>query len=144
MVLIKSITHNMGKGPIVGRRKEEKKRDLEAKEPGQEYGKVVKMLGNGRLTAYCYDGVTRLCHIRGKMLKQVWVAVGDLVLVSLRDFQDAKGDIIIKYTPEEVREMKARKWVPDTAMSTSEHGESHSDQTSFEFASFDDVDIADI
>lgn len=131
----------MGKGPIVGRRKEEKKRDLEAKEPGQEYGKVVKMLGNGRLTAYCYDGVTRMCRIRGKMLKQVWVAAGDLVLVSLRDFQDAKGDIILKYTPEEVREMRARKWVPE---STAEHGESPLDQASFEFASFDHVDVADI
>jgi hypothetical protein len=40
-----------------------------------EYGKVLKMLGNGRLEAYCYDGISRLCHIRGKMRKQVWVAV---------------------------------------------------------------------
>jgi translation initiation factor 1A len=134
----------MGKKPMAGRRKEEKKRDLEAKEPGQEYGKVVKMLGNGRLTAYCFDGVTRMCRIRGKMLKQVWVAVGDLVLVSLRDFQDAKGDVILKYSPEEVREMRARKWVPDTATSSAEHGEGPSDQAAFEFASFDSVDVADI
>jgi initiation factor 1A len=43
--------------------------------PFAEYAKVLKMLGNGRLEAYCYDGITRLCHIRGKMRKQVWVAV---------------------------------------------------------------------
>ena len=29
------------------------------------------MLGNGRLEAYCFDGVTRLCHIRGKLRKKV-------------------------------------------------------------------------
>lgn len=29
------------------------------------------MLGNGRLEAYCMDGVKRLCHIRGKMRKKV-------------------------------------------------------------------------
>lgn len=28
---------------------------------------------------------------------EVWVAQGDIVLVSLRDFQDEKGDIILKY-----------------------------------------------
>ena len=41
------------------------------KEDGQEYAQVVKMLGNGRLEAYCFDGVTRLCHIRGKLRKKV-------------------------------------------------------------------------
>ena len=36
-----------------------------------EYGRVQKMLGNGRVEAYCYDGKTRLCNIRGKMRKKV-------------------------------------------------------------------------
>ena len=31
------------------------------------------MLGNGRLEATCIDGNKRLCHIRGKMRKKVWV-----------------------------------------------------------------------
>ena len=30
------------------------------------------MLGNGRLEAMCFDGVKRLCHIRGKLRKKVW------------------------------------------------------------------------
>ena len=61
---------------------EEYKRELEFKEDGQgnktyfssdllEYGRVQKMLGNGRVEAYCYDGKTRLCNIRGKMRKKV-------------------------------------------------------------------------
>ena len=29
------------------------------------------MLGNGHIEAYCFDGVTRACHIRGKMRKKV-------------------------------------------------------------------------
>ena len=29
------------------------------------------MLGNGRLEAMCFDGVRRLCHIRGKLRKKV-------------------------------------------------------------------------
>ena len=31
------------------------------------------MLGNGRLEAMCFDGVRRLCHIRGKLRKKVWM-----------------------------------------------------------------------
>jgi translation initiation factor 1A len=36
-----------------------------------EYAKVKRMLGNGRLEAYCFDGKDRQCHIRGKMRKKV-------------------------------------------------------------------------
>ncbi len=38
-----------------------------------EYAQVLRMLGNGRLEAMCIDGTKRLCHIRGKMRKKVWV-----------------------------------------------------------------------
>ena len=48
------------------------------------------MLGNGRLEAFCFDGVNRLCHIRGKLRKRVWIGVGDIVLLGLREFQDQK------------------------------------------------------
>ena len=35
------------------------------------------MLGNGRLEAHCFDGVSRLCHIRGKLRKKVREREGD-------------------------------------------------------------------
>ena len=81
------------------------------------------MLGNGRLEAQCIDGTKRLCHIRGKMRKKVWVNTvrvfvcyipwlhasvectqslrirdfqGDIILVGLRDYQDEKADVILK------------------------------------------------
>jgi initiation factor 1A len=41
---------------------------------------VIKMLGNGRLEAMCFDGhgnTKRLAHIRGKLRKKVWVNQGD-------------------------------------------------------------------
>ena len=65
---------NKGKGGKNRRRgkneNEETKRQLEFKEPGQEYAQVVRMLGNGRCECYCFDGQTRLGHIRGKMRKK--------------------------------------------------------------------------
>lgn len=45
---------------------------------------VLRMLGNGRLEAMCMDNTKRLCHIRGKMRKRVWINAGDIILVGLR------------------------------------------------------------
>lgn len=65
--------------------------------PAPDYAQVLKMLGNGRLEAFCFeDGIKRLCHIRGKMRKKVWINTGDVVLVSLREYQDERGDVIYK------------------------------------------------
>ncbi|OEH78742.1 eukaryotic translation initiation factor y-chromosomal [Cyclospora cayetanensis] len=80
-----------------------------------KYGQVLRMLGNGRLEAHCFDGVRRLCHIRGKMRKRVWVNAGDIVLISLREFQDNKGDVIAKYTPDEARALKSYGELPANA-----------------------------
>jgi translation initiation factor 1A len=104
-----------GKNRRRGKNDNEEKRELEFKEDGQEYAQVMRMLGNGRLDAHCFDGVKRLCHIRGKMRKKVWVAPGDIILVGLRDFQDAKCDCILKYSAEEARNLKAYGELPDTA-----------------------------
>ena len=43
-----------------------------------EYAQVIKMLGNGRLEAMCFDGEKRLAHIRGKLRKKVWINNGDM------------------------------------------------------------------
>jgi len=82
------------------------KREIPLKEDCMEYGQVLKLLGNCRFDVQCFDGVKRLCHVCGKMRKKVWVVVGDIVLVSLREFQDAKGDIIVKYTADEAKSLK--------------------------------------
>ncbi len=73
------------------------------------------MLGNGRLEAECFDGVSRLCHIRGKMRKKVWVSVGDTILLGLRDYQDSKADVILKYNADEARNLKAYGELPENA-----------------------------
>ena len=73
------------------------------------------MLGNGRCECFCFDGVTRLGHIRGKMRKKVWITAGDIVLVAKRDFQDEKVDIVHKYTADEARNLKQYGELPENA-----------------------------
>merc|ERR1719350_1031898 len=97
----------------LGGNKAKRAKDAGFREDGQEYGQVQRMLGNCRCEVGCCDGVKRLCHIRGKMRKKVWVNQGDIVLVSLRDFQDEKGDIIVKYTSDEARQLRTFKELPE-------------------------------
>ena len=59
--------------------------------------------------------VFSVCHIRGKMRKKVWVAAGDIVLLGLRDYQESKADVILKYTADEARNLKVFKEIPDSA-----------------------------
>ena len=64
----------------------------------QEYGYITKILGNCRFTILCYDKKQRIGHVRGKLRKRTFFALGDFILVSLRDFQDDICDMIQKYT----------------------------------------------
>ncbi|AYV86982.1 MAG: nucleic acid-binding protein [Sylvanvirus sp.] len=123
-----------GKTRRRGKHINEDKRELTIKEEGQEYAQVIRMLGNGRLEGQCFDGVTRLCHIRGKMRKKVWINPGDIILVGLRDFQDGKADIIQKYAIDEARKLKSLGELPDqTQINTTDKIGEADDDIPFDF-----------
>ena len=82
------------------------RRELIYKEDGQQYAEVQKALGDGRFTVQCYDNISRIGKIRGKDHRRMWIGVGDLILISLRDFEDEKADIIHKYSTEEDRSLQ--------------------------------------
>ena len=86
--------------------------------PGQQIGRVLRLLGNRRLSIYCNDNVERICRIRGKLQKRVWINTGDIVLVGMRDYSNPdsddsddgshkkfefkssdRGDVLAKYDP---------------------------------------------
>ena len=61
-------------------------------------GYAEKLLGNERMMVRCLDGYTRLCRIRRKMKRRVWVRTNDLVIVSPWDFQfEKRGDVVYRY-----------------------------------------------
>jgi len=91
------------------------KRELVFKEDGQEYAQVTKMLGGGHLETMCFDNQKRLCKIRGKLRKKVWINLGDIILISLRNFEEGKADVLRKYTADEARSLKAYEELPEHA-----------------------------
>lgn len=104
-----------GKGKRKGKRNkggDAEKAELRFKVFGEEYAQVRRVLGNCRVECYCFDGKVRLCHVRGKFKKRVWINKDDFVLVGLRDYQDDKSDIIHKYTTEEARLLRSWGEIP--------------------------------
>ena len=45
----------------------------------------------------------------------MWINQGDIILLSLRDYQDEKGDVILKYSADEARSLKAYGELPESA-----------------------------
>lgn len=75
-------------------------------------GIAIKMLGSERILVKCQDGKERLCRIRGKLKRRVWVREGDVVLVSPWDFQsDTRGDIFWRYRKNQVEWLRNRGYL---------------------------------
>jgi len=85
----------------LGKRKVVSESVIDETHTPQEYevlGISEKLLGYDRIVVRCQDGATRLCRIRGKMKRKVWIRLNDIVLVSPWDFQsDKRGDIVWRY-----------------------------------------------
>lgn len=72
-------------------------------------GVVVKLLGFDRILVKCQDGKERLCRIRGKMKRRVWIREGDIVIVSPWDFQsDKRGDVTWRYTHAQAENLRRK------------------------------------
>lgn len=84
-----------------------------------------------------------MCHIRGKLRKKVWVNAQDIVLVGLREYQDDKADIILKYSADEARNLIKYGEIPDSTTinentGEGEEGEENGDVV-FDFEAIDEI-----
>jgi translation initiation factor 1A len=99
------------------------KRPLEYKQEGQEYALAGKPLGSGRfLLTFDNRKEPRIGRVCGSMRKKVWITEGSLVLVSIRDFEDDKCDIIYKYNDDEAKQLKKEGQVYFEAKSVDDDG----------------------
>jgi translation initiation factor 1A len=78
---------------------------------------VMKVLGNCRVLVLCDNGSEAIGVIRGSMRrfnKRVLIENGDIVAVSMRDFQDNKVDIVHKYNAEQCKVLISNNEISDT------------------------------
>ena len=103
-----------GKKHKRNKNEELKEKTLRLKEEGQEYAQITQCLGNCRFTVMCFDGKERMATMCGGMRKRRFVNMNDIILVSLRDWQDAKCDIIDSYDDNLTRKLKDKGLIPDS------------------------------
>ena len=72
------------------------------------------------------------------------MGVGDIVLISLRDFQDDKADVILKYAPEEARQLKAQGHLPESVVINDNAEGDEEGGFEFEDDSGDDAESVDV
>ena len=82
---------------------EEKRNLIEPDLSCQVFGILTKTLGSRFFDVNCLDGKQRRCKVRNKRLR---VKQDDVVIISLREFDDKNADIIYRYNSEEVRELQ--------------------------------------
>ena len=99
----------MGKKKVIS---EEEIRDMVLPVANDVLGIAMKLLGFDRVLVKCQDGHERLCRIRGKMKRRVWIRERDVVLVSPWDFQsDTRGDVIWRYRKNETAWLRSKGYL---------------------------------
>jgi translation initiation factor 1A len=81
-------------------------------EQGEVLGRVVKLSGGEHLLVRCTDGKTRLCRIRGKLKRRMWIREHDVVLVAPWDFDDQKADVVWRYITAHADWLEQHKYLP--------------------------------
>ncbi|MCD6511641.1 MAG: translation initiation factor eIF-1A [Thaumarchaeota archaeon] len=100
----------MGKRKVLS---EEELRELVLPAEGELLGRVIKLLGSDHVLVKCTDGKTRLCRIRGKLKRRIWVREGDVVLIAPWDFKpDQRADILWRYKIAQVDWLKDNGYLP--------------------------------
>jgi len=89
------------------------KRVLIYKGDMEEYAQMTKMLGDRRIIVMLPDKTETMAIIPGRFRKRCWIKVGDVLILSRRDFQDAKLDVIYKYNDEETRRLAKENEIPE-------------------------------
>jgi len=83
----------------------------------EEFAYVIKLLGNCRALVLCDNGNEAIGVIRGSMRrfnKRVLIETGDIIAVSMREYQNNKVDIVHKYNMEQCKILINNKEISDT------------------------------
>lgn len=89
------------------------KRAMIFKDDMQEYGQMLKALGDRRITVMLTDRTEIMAIIPGRFRKRCWFKAGDIMIVARRDFQQDKFDVIHNYNEDEVKTLLKNYEIPE-------------------------------
>ena len=75
---------------------------------GEVIGVVVQRFGGNRMEVHSTDGKKRNCRVPGRYKRMLWLRPKDVVLIMPWVDDDTKGDVIFKYNPGAVNQLRKK------------------------------------
>lgn len=69
-------------------------------------GIVEQRHGGNKMQVSCVDGKSRNCRVPGRLKRRLWLRPNDVVIVEPWELDETKADILLKYTPAQVKWLK--------------------------------------
>ena len=79
---------------------------------GEMFGIADQLLGASKIRVMCEDGTSRVGRIPGKIKKRMWIREGDLLIISIWDFEPSKCDVKFRYTKTQASNLSKRNKIP--------------------------------
>lgn len=104
----------MGRKGKKGQREESKgELPLPNEDEGTMLCVVQQNLGGGFLQVLCTDEQVYKAWIPGKMRRRVWMREGDIILFLPWGTRDMKGEVVYRYTRDEIKKLKEQGLIPE-------------------------------
>jgi len=65
-------------------------------------GIIEQRYGGNKMKVNCLDGKERVGRVPGRLKRYLWLRPEDVVIIEPWELDDTKGDILLKYKPNQV------------------------------------------
>ena len=72
----------------------------------QLIGIIEERHGGNKMKVAGLDGKERNCRVPGRLKRVLWLRPGDVVIIELWELDKNKGDVILKYKPNQIDWLK--------------------------------------
>ena len=74
-------------------------------------GTIEQRFGGNKMLVSCTDGKSRNCRVPGRLRRRLWLRPGDVVIIEPWELDNEKGDILLKYKPNQVEWLRKNKYL---------------------------------
>lgn len=69
-------------------------------------GIIEQRYGGNKMKVNCLDGKERTGRVPGRLKRYLWLRPNDAIIIEPWELDDTKGDILLKYKPNQVKWLK--------------------------------------
>ncbi len=70
-------------------------------------GIIEQRHGGNKMKVNCLDGKERVGRVPGRLKRYLWLRPNDVVIIEPWELDNTKGDILLKYKPNQINWLKA-------------------------------------